>query len=48
MNFYTHQLFSKVVFETQLDYSKKELDNFITAFKKYKIKDTAEIKYNKI
>ena len=46
MNFYTHQLFSKVVFETQLNYSKKELNNFINTFKKFKIKDTAEIKHN--
>lgn len=46
MNFYTHQLFSKVVFETQLDYSKKELNNFINTFKKFKIKDTTEIKHN--
>jgi hypothetical protein len=46
MNFYTHQLFSKVVFETQLNYSKKELDNFVNTFKKFKIKDTTEIKHN--
>ena len=40
MNEYVHQLFSKVVFETKLNYTKKDLDKLIKEFKKFDIKDT--------
>ena len=42
MNKYVHQLFSKVVFETKLDYTKKDLDKLVKEFKKFNIKDTGE------
>ena len=42
MNEYVHQLFSKVVFETKLDYTKEDLDKLIKEFKKFDIKDTGK------
>ena len=40
MQGFIHQLFSKVVFETRLNNSKKDLNKFIKDFKNFKVKDT--------
>ena len=44
MQGFIHQLFSKVVFETRLNNSKKDLNKFIKDFKNFKVKDTSEKK----
>ena len=44
MQGFIHQLFSKVVFETRLNNSKKDLNKFIKDFKNFKVKDTNEKK----
>jgi polyhydroxyalkanoate synthesis regulator protein len=40
MNEYVHQLFSKVIFETKLDYTRKDLNKLIKEFEKFNIKNT--------
>ena len=42
MHTYIHQLFSKVIFETKLNFSKKELNKFISDFKKFSLKNISE------
>ena len=48
MHTYIHQLFSKVIFETKLNFSKKELNKFISDFKKFSLKNISDVDIKKL